>query len=148
MQTLLSPARTAPALTDVALLVSRMALGVVLLAHGWQKLDEWTVAGTAKAFGDMGIPAPSLAAPFVTGVELVGGAALILGLLTPVVALLNLLNMLGAIVLVHAQNGLFVGDGGVEFVLTILAGLAVIAVLGAGRFSTDELLRRLGRSAR
>jgi putative oxidoreductase len=148
MRTLLSPARTAPVLTDVALLVARVALGVVLLAHGWQKLDEWTVAGTASAFGDMGIPVPSVAAPFVTAVELVGGAALVLGLLTPVVALLNLLNMLGAIVLVHAGNGLFVADGGFELVLTILAGLATIAVLGAGRFSIDEVLRRVGRSDR
>ena len=102
MRTLLHPASKSPALTDLALLLSRVALGVILLAHGWQKLNEYTIAGTAASFAQMGVPAPTVAATFATAVELVGGAALILGLLTPVVALFNVVNLLGALVLVHA----------------------------------------------
>lgn len=145
MRTLLHPARKSPVLTDVALLVSRVALGVILLAHGWQKLNEWTLAGTAGAFGDMGIPAPTVAATFATGVEIIGGIALIIGILTPVVAVLNMVNLLGALLLVHAQNGVFVTGNGFELVLALSAGLATIAILGAGKFSTDGLL---GRSAK
>ena len=142
MRTLLHPASKSPALTDLALLLSRVALGVILLAHGWQKFNEWTLDGTAAAFSDMGIPAPTAAATFSTAVEIVGGAALIVGVLTPVVALLNTLNLLGALVLVHAGNGVFVGKNGYELVLGLAAGLVVIAVLGAGRFSIDGLLGR------
>jgi putative oxidoreductase len=134
-------------LTDLALLVARVALGVILVAHGWQKLDEWTVSGTASSFGDMGIPAPTLSATFVTAVEMIGGVALIIGLLTPVVAVLNLVNMLGALVMVHAENGIFVAENGFELVLAIFAGLVTVAILGAGRFSTDGLLgRRVART--
>lgn len=140
MRTLLHPASKAPSLTDLVLLLSRVALGVILVAHGWQKFNEWTVDGTAAAFADMGIPAATAAAMFSTFVEMVGGAALILGALTPVVALLNIANLLGALVLVHAGNGVFVGDNGYELVLALAAGLLVIAALGAGKFSVDGLL--------
>jgi putative oxidoreductase len=105
MRTLLHPSSRAPALTDLALLLSRVALGVILFAHGGQKFNEWTLGGTAAAFANMGIPAPTAAATFSTAVEVLGGAALILGLFTPVVAALNTLNLLGALVLVHAGNG-------------------------------------------
>jgi putative oxidoreductase len=142
MRTLLHPASKAPALTDLALLFSRVALGVILLAHGWQKFNEWTVQGTAAAFTDMGVPAPTAAATFVTAVEVLGGAALILGVFTPALALLNTVNLLGALVLVHAGNGVFVGDNGYELVLALAAGLLVIATLGAGKFSVDGLLGR------
>jgi putative oxidoreductase len=114
MRTLLHPASKAPALTDLALLFFRVALGVILLAHGWQKFNEWTVQGTATAFSDMGVPAPTAAATFVTAVEVLGGAALILGLFTPLLALLNTLNLLGALALGHAGNGVFVGDNGYD----------------------------------
>lgn len=142
MRTLLHPASKAPALTDLALLLSRVALGVILLAHGWQKFHEWTLAGTAAAFTDMGIPAPTAAATFSTAVEVLGGAALILGVLTPLVAVLNIANLLGALVLVHAGNGVFVGENGYELVLALAAGLLVIATLGAGKVSVDGLLGR------
>lgn len=142
MLSLLNPARTTPAISDGALLVARVAIGFVLLAHGWQKLSEFTLDGTAAAFGDMGVPAPAAAALFATAVELVGGLALIAGLFTPLAAALNIVNLLGAFVIVHAGNGVFVDDGGYELVLALLAGLALVLALGAGRFSADELVAR------
>jgi putative oxidoreductase len=142
MRTLLHPASKFPATLDLALLVARVALGVILLAHGWQKLDTYTMAGTAASFGAMGIPLPTLAAYAVTAVELVGGAALIVGVLTPVAGVLNMFSLLGALVLVHAQNGVFVENGGYELVLALFAGLAVVVLLGAGRFSIDGILGR------
>jgi putative oxidoreductase len=142
MRALLHPASKSPVLIDLALLVSRIALGVILLAHGWQKFNEYSVAGTAASFNDMGIPAPTAAAIFATVVEVFGGAALILGLLAPVAAVLNILNLLGALVLVHAANGIFVDNGGYELVLGLAAGLLVIATLGAGKFSADGLIGR------
>ena len=145
MSTLLRPARTTPVLGDVALLLSRLAIGFVLLAHGWQKYSEYTLDGTTAAFTDMGVPAPGAAALFATVVEVLGGLALIVGLLTPVFAALNVLNLAGAFVIVHAGNGVFVEDGGYELVLALIAGLVVVLALGAGRFSADELVLRRGR---
>lgn len=142
MRTLLRPASKAAALTDLALLVARVALGVILVAHGWQKLTEYTLAGTAASFDQMGVPAPTAAALFATTVEIAGGVALIIGLLTPVVAMLNIANLLGALVLVHAGNGVFVDNGGYELVLALAAGLIVLAVLGAGKYSVDGLIGR------
>ena len=147
MRTLLHPARTTPVLRDVALLVARVALGVILLAHGLQKFREYTLDGTTASFTEMGVPAPAAAALFAATVETVGGIALVIGLLTPVFAALNILNLLGALIIVHAENGVFVDQGGYELVLALIAGLVVVAMLGAGRFSIDELVDRRLRTA-
>jgi putative oxidoreductase len=147
MRTLLHPARTTPVLQDAALLIARVAIGVILLAHGLQKFLDYTLDGTAASFSGMGIPAPAVAAVFAATVETVGGTALIIGLVTPVVAALNVLNLLGALVIVHAGKGIFVDGGGYELVLALIAGLLVVALLGAGRFSVDHLIGRRQRGA-
>lgn len=95
----------------------------------------------------MGIPAPMVAATVVTAVEIFGGVALILGILTPIVTALNMVNLLGALALVHAANGVFVDNGGFELVLALFAGLLIIATLGAGRFSADAVLGRTATAA-
>lgn len=139
---MLHPSTRIPALRDLALLITRLGLGVILMAHGWQKFNEWTIAGTSQSFEGMGIPAPGVSAPLTAGIELVGGAALILGVLTPLAALLNAVLMLGALFLVHAPAGLFVDQGGYELVLAIFAGLTVLTLMGGGRFSVDGLISR------
>lgn len=125
---------------DLALLVARVGLGVVFLAHGAQKLFTFGLAGTADAFAGMGVPAPQASALFAAVVELVGGAALVLGAGVPLAGLLLVLDMLGALVLVHAPNGVFVENGGFELVAALGAGALVLAATGAGRFSVDHLV--------
>ena len=49
-------------LKDVTALIARIGVGVVFLAHGWQKFSEWGLDGTAAAFGKMGVPLPTLSA--------------------------------------------------------------------------------------
>ena len=132
---------------DLALLAARIGLGVVFVAHGAQKLFTFGPAGTADAFAGMGVPAPQLTALLAATVELVGGAALVLGAGVTVAGLLLALDMLGAIVLVHAPNGVFVENGGFELVAALGAGALVLAVTGAGRLGVDHLLSR-GRSGR
>ena len=134
--------------SDVALLIARIALGVVFVAHGAQKVFTWGVSGTAEAFAGMGVPAPQASALFAAVVELVAGAALLLGLAPPVVGLLLALDMLGAFVLVHAPNGVFVDAGGDELVAALGAGALVLAAVGAGRLSVDHALAHLRGSRR
>lgn len=124
---------------DVGLLALRVVLGAVLIAHGWQKLDSQGFGPTADGFGAMGIPAPEAAAAYAIGVELVGGALLVLGALTPLVGLLVAADMAGAFWYVH-RDAFFANEGGYEFVLTLgVLGLG-LAALGAGRLSVDRLL--------
>ena len=113
-----------PALTTSARTILRVIAGFLFAAHGWQKFNEFTIAGTQAAFTQMGVPAAQAVAPVVATLELVGGVALILGVLTRVFAALLALDMLGALFLVHASAGVFVATGGYELVLILAAAAA------------------------
>jgi putative oxidoreductase len=129
-----------PALVrDVVLLATRVLLGVVLIAHGLQKLDQGFGA-TADGFAAMGIPAAAAAAAFALTAEIGGGALLIVGLLTPVAGVLVALQMAGAFWYAHRGTEILAMNGGWELVAVIgLLGLT-LAVTGAGRISLDRLL--------
>lgn len=92
----------------------------------------------------MGVPAANLVAPVVATLELVGGVALILGVLTRVFAALLAVDMLGALFLVHAPAGIFAATGGYELVLILAAAALAVALVGAGKVSVDKAL--FGRS--
>lgn len=127
-------------LTTTALTVLRVIVGFVFAAHGWQKINEFTIAGTQAAFTKMGVPAAELVAPIVAILELAGGIALIAGILVRVFAGLLALDMLGALFLVHAPAGVFVSNGGYELVLLLAGGAIALALTGAGSFSADRAL--------
>ena len=122
---------------DWAPLVLRLAAGTVFFAHGWQKF------GVLTAFGDFldsfGVPLPALFAGIVVGVELIGGAALIVGLFTHWAAKLLAIDMLVAFFLVHVNNGVFVQNNGFELVLLLLAISVALALFGAGKWSLDGM---------
>lgn len=126
--------------SNIARIVLRIGLGVVFLAHGWQKIFEFTIPGTQAAFAQMGVPLAQLVAPAVGFLELIGGAALILGVLVRPVAAVLALDMLGALFLVHAPAGIFAENGGYELVLVLAAGATALALAGAGRYSVDALV--------
>lgn len=125
---------------DVGLLLARLCLGAVMIAHGWQKLDGQGFTATADGFGAMGIPLPEAAAAYAIVVELVGGALLIAGLLTPVVSVLVAADMAGAYWYVHRDGGFFAADGGYEFVMVLALFALTLAAFGAGRLSFDRFL--------
>ncbi len=122
------------------LTVLRIVVGIVFLVHGLQKLLVMGFGGVAGFFGSLGVPAPGLFAVLVTLVEVLGGLALIVGLLTRLAAILLALDMLVAILTVHLPNGFFVNNGGYEFPLVLLASCVALAVAGAGEAALDGLL--------
>jgi putative oxidoreductase len=124
-----------------ALLVLRVVLGVIMAAHGYQKLFIFGFAGVTGGFAQMGIPMATLIAPCVSLLEFVGGIALILGLFTRLAALGIALDMLGALVFVHFKNGFFLPTG-FEFVLALIGMSIAIAVAGAGDLSADAAIER------
>ena len=126
-------------LQSAGLLVIRVVLGVVFLAHGTEKLGD--LQGTEQFFASLDIPAPALMAPLATFTEVIGGGLLIVGLLTPLVGVALAINMLVAGITVHAGSGFFVADGGYELVLVLGAAALGIAAAGPGRLSLDAQLR-------
>lgn len=130
-----------PPVRDVALLLARTLIGVVMFAHGYQNLLITGIGRTAEGFESMSIPLAIVSASFVTVVEFAGSALLIVGALTPVVTAMMLVIMVGAAVFVHIPNGIFVADNGWELVGVIAASLVAISATGPGRYSVDNLLR-------
>lgn len=128
--------------TSFGLLVLRVVVGIVFIAHGSQKIFEYTLPGTIGSFAGMGVPLPEIAGPLVAFVELLGGILLVLGLLTRPVGILLAIDMLVALVLVHLSAGIWVADGGWEFVAVLGAAALAVAFTGAGRFSLDRAVLR------
>ena len=125
-------------LTTTAVTILRIILGFLFAAHGWQKFNEFTIAGTQASFAKMGVPAAEIAAPAVAVLELAGGIALIVGILTRLVAAMLAVDMLGALFLVHAPAGIFASAGGYELVLVLAAAALAVALTGAGLLLPPE----------
>jgi putative oxidoreductase len=126
---------------NAALMVLRVVVGAVFVAHGAQKLFMLGLPAVSGGFGSMGIPFPGLVAPLVAGVELLGGLALIFGLVTRLASVGLALDMLGAILLVHLPGGFFLPTG-IEFPLSLLGGTVALALAGPGELSLDAVLAR------
>jgi len=128
---------------DVVLLVARVGLGVLMVAHAELTYDfGGSLAGVGQLFAEAGIPLPALTGPANVLFELVGGIAMILGAAVPLVGVLMALNMAGAWAFVHT-SGLFAMDhNGPELVITLGLLSLVLAVTGAGRLGLDHLIAR------
>ena len=126
---------------QVGIALIRVVVGIVFIAHGWQKLTVMGFDGVAGFFGTLGVPLPGVAAVVVTLLELVGGVLLLAGLFTRWIALPLAATMVVAILTVHLPNG-FTGQGGYEFTLVLLASLLGLALTGAGAFSADAALAK------
>lgn len=126
-------------------LILRVPVGIILAAHGSQKLFGWLggygLEGTGQFMASQGFEPGYLMAMLAGSAEFFGGIALALGLLTRPAAAVAAFTMLMAMT-VHLDNGLFVSKGGYEFALTLFAATAALACLGGGYLSIDRLLSR------
>jgi putative oxidoreductase len=120
--------------------VIRVGVGVVFVAHGAQKLFDQSIPGVAGFFDQLGVPAPMAAATLVSLLEFFGGIALILGLLTRLVAIPLAIDMLTAILLVHLPNGFFADDNGIELPLLLAICCIGLVLAGSGQVALDQLI--------
>ena len=127
-----------------AALILRVPVGLILAAHGAQKLFGWFggygLEGTGQWLASIGLEPGYLMALLAGGAEFFGGLALVLGLLTRPAALVTAFTMLVAIFSVHIGNGLFMDNNGYEYALTLFVVSLSLAVQGAGRFALDNVL--------
>jgi putative oxidoreductase len=129
---------------------ARLALGIIFIAHGSQKLLGWFGGpGMSNAIQffeqNLGIP------PFLTVISIIteffGGIAIILGLFTRLAALGLTINMLVAIYMVHLKWGFFMNwfnkpdvGHGIEYGLALIGLSLSLLVWGAGNLSVDQAI--------
>lgn len=121
---------------DLSLLLLRVIVGVIFVAHGAQKLlGAFGGHGLAATVGQMG----PLGYPVTIG-EFFGGLGLIVGFLSRFSGASLIVIMVGAIVMVHGKNGFFSQGGGFEYNLALIGLLAPVLIAGPGRFALGRFL--------
>lgn len=127
-------------LKDIALMLTRIIMGVIMVTHGWHRWQNEGITAEANILEHAGIPNPGLMVWLLIGFEVIGGIFLIFGLATPVIGLgLMVLNI--GIILTLRSHTFYVHNSGWEYnaVMTIV-GL-VLMTHGAGRIGLDNLFR-------
>jgi putative oxidoreductase len=129
---------------DIGLLLARAVFGLLMAAHGTQKLFGWLggygLAGTGGFFETLGFR-PGRAFAAAAGLtELAGGLLLAAGLLAPLGSTMIIAVMVVAAVTVHLSGGLFATTNGVEVPLLYGIAAAALALTGPGAYSLDAAL--------
>lgn len=131
-------------LQSVFLLALRLYFGFQIAQNGWGKLH--TLEKVTTYFGSLGVPLPGLNAPFIAGLEFVGGILIMLGLGSRLIALLLTCDMIVAFVLgdreallsVFSNPDKFTGAAPYNFLIVFL----IVLIFGPGKVSLDALIAR------
>ncbi len=122
----------------------RVPIGIILAAHGSQKLFGWFggygLGGTGQWMASVGLNPGFVMALLAGSAEFFGGIALILGLLTRPAATVTAVAMLVALFGVHWGNGFFLDSHGIEYALALLSATVTLVLMGGGRYSLDSYL--------
>lgn len=131
---------------DLGLLLLRVAIGVIFIAHGLQKAFGWWggggIDGFKTALSDAGYQHAGLLTYVGAGAQIVAGVLLVLGLFTPLAAagaLAYLVNSLFTVFSAQRQDGYIsvLGPDGAEYLVILVAAVAAIILAGPGRYGFD-----------
>ena len=129
---------------DAGLVVARVVFGLLMAAHGTQKLFGWFggygLAGTGGFFEQLGFRPGRLFAALASAAEVAGGLLLALGFLGPVGPAVILSVMVVAAATVHWPHGVFAQNNGIEVPLLYGVGAVALALTGPGVYSLDAAL--------
>jgi putative oxidoreductase len=135
---------TDPQTLGTGLLVARLVLGLLMAAHGAQKLLGWFggygLTATGEFMVQLGYSRGRFFASTAAITEVVSGLLVALGLFGPIGPALMLSVMIVAAITVHWPNGVFAMQNGIELPLLYATGAVAIALTGPGPFSLDALL--------
>lgn len=135
-------------LRDMALLIARVGLGAILVAHGWRRWQTQGIARQVAYVSQFGTPYPSVAAWGAVLLELIGGVFLVVGALTPLAALAVLVEQVLIVCYTNWMKQPFLLDGkgayvgGYEYNVALGLLALLFVVFGSGRISIDRLFRR------
>jgi putative oxidoreductase len=125
---------------DIAYTLMRIAIGYIMVMHALAKFNMGAGTVAANVMAKNGLE-PSLGFAYAAmGLEIVGGACLVIGLLTRFFAAALAIEMAIAFLFVHFAKGFAAGQGGCEYVLLIGLVLFVIAIRGGGPYSADRMI--------
>jgi putative oxidoreductase len=148
-------ARFLQVVRDLALLLARVGLGGILIAHGWRRWQQLGIDSQVAYLRQYATPFPQYAAWGATVLELVGGVLLVVGLLTPLVAAAVVVEQVLIVAWTSWYKGLWLTKvqgaaatwaGGWEYNVMIGVLALLFVVFGAGRISVDRLFRRRRRT--
>jgi putative oxidoreductase len=128
----------------VGLLVARLVVGLVMAAHGTQKLFGWFggygLNRTGEFFVHLGFQPGRRFAAAASVTEITSGLLIAFGLLGPVGPALMVSVMIVAAITVHWEHGLFAANNGIEVPLLYSTAAIAFALIGFGRYSLDSVL--------
>jgi len=133
-----------PLMLDLGLLVARLVIGLLMAAHGTQKLLGWFggygLNTTGEFFVQLGFQRGRAFATLASVAEVAGGLLVAIGFLGPVGPALMISVMLVAAISVHWKNGVFAAQNGIEVPLLYATGAFGLAMTGFGDYALDALL--------
>ena len=132
-----------PLMFDLGLLVARLVIGLLMAAHGTQKLLGWFggygLNTTGEFFVQLGFQRGRAFATLASVAEVASGLLVALGFLGPVGPAVMISVMIVAAISVHLKNGLFAAKNGIEVPLLYATGAFGLALTGFGDYSLDGL---------
>ena len=132
-------------------LALRLPIGVILAAHGSQKLFGWFggygLEGTGQFMASLGLQPGFLMALLAGSAEFFGGILIILGLCTRLAAASSAFTLLVALFVVHLGKGFFLTTHGIEYALALSSATIALTIMGGGSYALDRhLLQLISRS--
>jgi putative oxidoreductase len=128
--------------SDLAYVLVRLTVGLMLLPHGWTKITVSGVTNVSSYFARLHLEPALLFTLLAMFNETIGAILIAIGLFTRPIAALLIIEFIILLVVVHVPRGYGMALNGIEFPLMWLLMLVVILLRGGGPYSVD---RKIGK---
>jgi putative oxidoreductase len=126
-------------LTDVALLITRITIAILMLTHGLPKLALFN--HTPVPFVDFLGLGPTVSLTLTIFAEVICSLFILLGLGTRIAAIPLIITMVVAVLYVHGADPIAKQEPGIHYMLTYV----LLLIMGSGKYSVDHLLTTRSR---